>query len=198
MTRILAINGSYRDDGITDQALAIAVRTLQMAGAEVDTVMLRQEDIAFCRNCRSCMQEPGESPGACVLHDSMDDIVMRIEAADAYVLAAPTNLGSVTALFKRFMERLSVYAYWPWGRNAPTLRKAGRPEKKALLITSSAAPGILGRFLYGTRKQLKMAAGMIGARPVGTVFTGLIADEPDRRLPERARRRAEAFARRLA
>lgn len=25
------------------------------------------------------------------------------------------NFGSVTAIMKRFIERLTVYAYWPWG-----------------------------------------------------------------------------------
>jgi len=34
-TRVLAINGSYRDGGITDQAIALAVRALSESGAEV-------------------------------------------------------------------------------------------------------------------------------------------------------------------
>ena len=197
MTQILAINGSYRDDGITDQALAVAVQTLQIGGAEVDTIVLRQQDIGFCTNCRECMQEPGATPGRCVLHDSMRDVIDRIEAADGYVIAVPTNLGSATAVFKRFMERLAVYAYWPWGAPGPKYRKATEPRKKALLITSSAAPGLFGRLLYGTRRQLKMVAGVLGAQAIGTVSTGVIADQPRRRLPDRARRRTERLARKL-
>lgn len=51
-----------------------------------------------------------------------------------------------TALTKRFIERLSVYGYWPWGRPIPRMR---RPEKSrnAVLVTSSACPAFLGRFL---------------------------------------------------
>ena len=85
-------------------------------------------------------------------------LIDKIEQADAYILASPTNMGSVTAIFKRFMERLAVYAFWPWEMNAPQMRKADSPRKKALLVSSCAAPGILGRLLYSTRKQLKMTA----------------------------------------
>jgi multimeric flavodoxin WrbA len=43
----------------------------------------------------------------------MATLVERIEAADAYVFAAPTNFNSLSAVFKRLMERLAVYGYWP-------------------------------------------------------------------------------------
>jgi multimeric flavodoxin WrbA len=198
MTRILAINGSYRDGGITDQAVAIAARALLESGADVDTVLLRECDIEFCRNCRSCMQAPGADPGECVHNDGMRDLVRRIEDADGYILAAPTNLGSVTALFKRFMERLSVYAYWPWGRKAPEFRKAGKARKKALLVFSCAAPGLLGRMFFDTRKQLKMTAQTIGADPVGTLVVGLAAGGPEARFPRRLTAKAERLAGRLA
>lgn len=197
MTRILAINGSYRDGGVTDQAVAIAARVLLDAGADVDTVLLREQEIEFCSNCRRCMQDPGTQPGRCIYDDAMHDLVRRIEDADGYILAAPTNIGSITAIFKRFMERLSVYAYWPWGQKAPELRKAGKAGKKALLISSCAAPGLLGRIFFDSRKQLRMTAGTIGAEPVGTLFVGLAAGDPGAGFPPRLTARAERLARRL-
>lgn len=196
-TRVLAINGSYRDDGITDQALSAISRALTESGVQVDTVNLRAEDIRFCMNCRSCTQQPGEQPGHCVIDDSMRGVIDEIERADAYVLAAPTNFGSVTAIFKRFMERLMVYGFWPWGAPSPKFRKAGSITKKALLVTSCAAPGVLGRLTYSTSKQLRMTAKLIGAKPVGTLFTGLIAGEADARLSARTVRKAEILAHRL-
>ena len=195
--RVLSINGSYRDDGITDQAIEAATDALRQSGVEVETVTLRDYPIEFCLNCRACTQEPGDAPGRCVHHDGMRDVIEKIELADAYILAAPTNFDYVTALFKRFMERLVVYAYWPWGAPAPKFRKMKSPKKKALLISSSAAPGFMGRWLFGSTKQLKMTAKVIGADPVGTLFTGLIAGEPDTRLPRRMRRKALALADKL-
>ena len=180
--KILAINGSYRDDGITDQSVDTMVQALEATGADVETVQLREYPIKFCLNCRECTQQLGENPGRCVLDDGLNDLVTKIEQADGYILASPTNFGSVTASFKRLMERLIVYAYWPWGNHAPKFRKAKLVKKKALLITSSAAPGILGRLLYTTLKQLKMTAKVIGAKPVGTFYTGLAAEKSDQQL----------------
>lgn len=194
MTRILAINGSYRDDGMTDQVVEAAAGAARAAGAEVEIVALREYPIEFCLNCRECTQAPGAAPGECVQHDGMRALVEKIEQADAYVLASPTNFGSVTAIFKRFMERLVVYAYWPWDRNSPKLRKADLPAKPALLISSCAAPGFFGRWVYHTRNQLRMTAKTIGARPVGLLFTGLVSKQPHPGLSDRVRARAASLA----
>lgn len=197
MTKILAINGSYRNDGITDQAVDAMIQALKAAGAEVEIILLRKYPIGFCLNCRECTQRPGVAPGACVQHDGIQELIDKIEQADGYILASPTNFGSVTAIFKRFMERLAVYAYWPWDMNAPQFRKAHVPKKKAVLISSCAAPGILGRWLFGTHKQLKMTAQAIGADTVGTLFMGLIAKETPPRLPAGMQAKAKALAAKL-
>lgn len=195
--KILVINGSYRDDGITDQAVAVALQELKAAGAETEVVNLREYPIEFCHNCRECTQQPGEAPGKCVIDDGMNELIERIEAANAYVLAAPTNFGTVTAAFKRFMERLVAYAYWPWDKPYPKFRKTKAVKKKAILISSSAAPRLLGRWMYGSTRQLKMTAQTIGAEPVGILFTGLISQEQHKRLPQKAADRARRMAARL-
>ncbi len=175
-----------------DQAVETAARAAREVGAEVDVVHLRDTPIHFCQNCRACTQVPGESPGRCVQVDGMVELIARIEAADAYILASPTNFYAVTALFKRFMERLVVYAWWPWGQPAPKFRKAAR--KKAMLIASSAAPGIMGRLFYSTLKQLRETARTVGAKPVGSTFIGLVSQQERPTLGARvqARLRREA------
>lgn len=197
MNRILAINGSYREGGITDQTVAALAEALEEAGAEVEIILLRDYPIEFCLNCRVCTQQPGAAPGGCVLHDGMQELIDKIERADCYILASPTNFGSVTAVFKRFMERLTGYAYWPWAKNGPQFRKAPAPGKKALLVSSCAAPGILGRWLFETDKQLKLTAKTIGAESVGTLFTGMIAKAQQPQLARGARGRIKALAGRL-
>jgi len=194
MSRILVINGSYRDDGITDQAVAAAIAALNGSGVETEIINLRNYPIEFCLNCRECTQQPGESPGQCVLDDGMQDLIDKIEASQGFILAAPTNFGSVTAIFKRFMERLVAYAYWPWDKPYPQFRKAKAPRKKAMLISSSAAPALMGRWLFGSSKQLRMAAQTIGAEPVGTLFTGMTSTDKHRQLPQKTLTRARAMA----
>jgi multimeric flavodoxin WrbA len=197
MTKILAINGSYRDDGITDQAVETMTHTLESAGADVEIVLLREYPIEFCLNCRECTQAPGVNPGLCVQHDGMQALVNKIEQADAYILASPTNFGSVTAIFKRFMERLVVYAYWSWDMNAPRYRKADMPRKKAILVWSCAAPAVMGRWLYSTHKQLAMTAKTIGADTVGAVYTGLIAKHAHPELPNHVRTKIKSYSEKL-
>lgn len=184
MIRVLALNGSYRDSGITDQIVNAMAQAVEASGNKIEVVQLRDYPVEFCLNCRECTQQPGIRPGQCVHRDGMGALLEKIEAADAYILASPTNFGSVTAVFKRFMERLIVYAYWPWGKATPRFRKTGAKAKRALLVSSSAAPGLLGRWSFATRNQLKTTARTIGAKPVGTLFAGMIATQRDQRIPE--------------
>ena len=169
---IVAINGSYRDDGLTDHLVASATRELAEAGASIDVVTLRDCPIEFCLNCRECMREPGTKPGHCVLEDGMQHIINRMEQADAFIFASPTNFSTVTALFKRFMERLAPYGYWPASQAAPSFRKESLPPKKAMLIGSGSAPGLPGRYVFNTLRSLKVAANTINAKPVSTLFVG--------------------------
>ena len=128
----------------------------------------------------------------------MAELVARIEAADAYILAAPTNFSSVTALFKRFAERLAVYGYWPWGKAYPAFRKAKMRKKPAIIVSSCAAPGWMGRLTYNTNKSLKIAADTIGAKVVGSIVTGMISQERKPDLPASTARRARSLAPKLA
>lgn len=197
MKQILIINGSYRPGGITDQTLNLMAETLQKQGAVTETIHLRDYPVGFCLNCRECTRHPGDEPGKCIQHDGMQALVDKIEAADAYILATPTNFSSATAVFKRFMERLIVYAYWPWGQPAPHLRKAKSARKEAALVSSCAAPGLLGRWVYSTHSQLKQTAKTIGADTVGSLFTGLVSQQPHAELPESVQRKAVALAAKL-
>jgi multimeric flavodoxin WrbA len=197
MTKILAINGSYRDVGVTDKTVELLIQELISAGAEVESILLRDYPIEFCLNCRECTQQAGEAPGKCVLDDGMHKLVEKIEQADAYIFASPTNFGSVTALFKRFMERLIVYGYWPWGSKFPKFRKEKVVKKKAILVSSCGAPGLMGRWLFGTYGQLKKTAQVVGADPVGEIFTGLVSTEPYPELPDRSIAKIKALAAKL-
>lgn len=177
MKKIIAINGSYRNHGITDQTLDAFAREAQNLGVNFEIILLRDQQIQFCTNCRACTQDQGETPGHCVINDAMTEIIPKIEQADGFILASPTNFYTSTALLKRFLERLVIYAYWPWEMNSPKYRKAGIQKKKAIIVSSCAAPGFLGRFFFGTNKQLKIAAETIGAKTVGSIFTGLVGKE---------------------
>ncbi len=179
---LLFIDGSYRDGGVTDSILKLLTEEAKRLGASVETVHLRNYPIEFCLNCRECTQQSGSQPGHCVIDDGMHALIEKIETADGLVLASPTNFGTVTAVFKRFMERLVPYAYWPWGTPAPKKRKQGSALKKAVLVTSSAAPSILARIGFNTRSVLKKTAQTVGAKTVAIIDIGMVSQTPDPKL----------------
>jgi multimeric flavodoxin WrbA len=204
--KILAIDGSYRRGGITDQLVDALLGAAETGGARTERVHLIDEHIAFCMNCRACAAEPLERApvrGACQLDDAMTPLLASIDAADGLVLAAPTNFGSVTAVTKRFMERLICYAHWPWGQPAPRLRRdliegKARARRPAVLVTSSAAPSVMARLTGKTLKELKQTVEVLGAEPVGSLWAGLSAQQPEQVIQSGARRRAERLGRKLA
>lgn len=196
--KILAINGSYRSNGCTDQILYQLASKLQEGGAEVEQVDLRDYTIEFCYNCRECTQTKGVALGQCVQQDDMAILIEKIERADAYILASPTNIGSVTALFKRFMERLVVYLYWPWDKQGPPQRrKRNTPKKPAILVTSGSAPVFISRWTSTTRKELATTAKVIRATVHGIVDAGLIATRPFPALNKRMQKRIHKAAHKL-
>ena len=140
--RITAIVGSYRKDGVIDQAVDEMLAAAREAGAETTKIYLVDTRIEFCTNCRLCAQQEGAARGLCPIADQMGDVLDQVEASDAIILASPTNFATVTALMKRFIERLVCYAYWPWGMTAPKVRNRQMP-RRAVLVASSAAPALL-------------------------------------------------------
>ena len=193
--QVIIINGSYRNEGVTDLMLGIVEERLIEAGISVETVLLRDVPVEFCRNCRHCTQAEGSAPGECVIDDDMHLLIEKLEAADGYVFASPTNYGTVTALFKRFLERMVVYGYWPWGTPFPAYRK--KETKAALCVSSCAAPSIMGRIDFNTLKTLKMAARNVGAKVADTLLVGLVASEQTPKVSPRDRKRIEQTAQKL-
>jgi multimeric flavodoxin WrbA len=192
--KIVAIDGSYRRGGTIAQAVDAAAGAAQAGGADVRVFRLAEKNVLFCDNCRACAQAPGTKRGHCPLVDDMNEMLDAIEAADGLILAAPVNCFNVNALTRRFMERMTPYAHWPWGTMAPAMRlKAG--AKKAVLITSSAMPSFFGRLATGAMRALKFIALGFGARTAGTLFIGLASMEPKPPLPPRDRRLAENLGR---
>jgi NAD(P)H-dependent FMN reductase len=193
--KITAILGSYRRGGIVESAVDELLAAAETCGAAVEKIHLLDRRVEFCANCRNCTTEPGPDRGRCLIADDVPAILDALEASDAFVLAAPVNFWTVTALMKRFIERTVCCGYWPWG-GAPKPRRS--PGKRAAVITASAAPAIMARFGTNAGKLLRRVARLLGAKQVDTLWIGLARRTSDAGLPDNARARARALGRRLA
>ncbi|OQW94819.1 MAG: NAD(P)H dehydrogenase [Verrucomicrobia bacterium A1] len=195
--RILGIVGSYRKGGVIDTLVTETLAAAAEQGARTSKIYLLDQRIEFCANCRVCTQKPGPEPGNCVQKDDMAAILAEYRDADAVVIGAPVNFYNVNALTRKFMERLVCCAYWPWGAHGPRMR-VKNPSKPAVLISSMAMPTILGRLFNGVPRALKLIATTLGAKPVGTILVGMIAQREHPAVPAKALQRARDAGRILA
>ena len=194
--KVTAIVGSYRKGGIIVQAVGEILAAARETGAETTTISLMDKHIDFCRNCRACTQSEGSGRGVCAIKDDLDAVLREIEASDALILASPMNFGTVTAVTKRFIERLICLVYWPWGQMAPRNRIREK-SKRAVIVTASSAPAFVYWFISDIVGLLKTAAGLLGAKTVGVLFIGLAAGKQQPELGERQRRRARRLGKKL-
>ncbi|MCE5268388.1 MAG: flavodoxin family protein [Planctomycetaceae bacterium] len=195
--RVTAIVGTYRKGHVIDQAVDEILAAAREAGAETSKIYLIDRHIEFCTNCRACTQAEGPQRGECPIQDDMRAILDQIDESDALVLASPMNFGTVTAVTKRFIERLVCYAYWPWGNHAPKTRNKRR-TKRAVLVISSAAPSLLARLMTRIVGLLKGVAGLLGAKTIGVLSIGLVGGEQNADIGQRAKRKAQRLGRKLA
>ncbi len=195
--KIIAVIGSYRKDGMIDLLVSEILDAASDEGADVQRIYLVDQDIAFCTNCRLCTQSPEKARGQCRHADAMEPLLDELETADAYVLASPMNFGAVTAITKRFIERLVCYAYWPWGANIPRQRDK-RKYRHAVVVATSAAPALFARYGTPIVNQLKSVAGLLNAKTVGVLFVGFAAKSAAPTPSPRARKKARKLGRKLA
>jgi multimeric flavodoxin WrbA len=195
--RVTAILGTYRKGGVIDTAVDEVLAAAREGGATTLKIYLIERHVEFCSNCRTCMQQAGAQRGECCIADDMSDILNDIEQSDGLVLASPMNFGTVTAVMKRFIERLGCFAYWPWGAKGPKARSEAK-AKRAVVIASSAMPAIMALLMTGIVGLLKKTAGLLGARTVGMVFIGLAAQQEKQDIGRRARAKARSLGKKLA
>jgi putative NADPH-quinone reductase len=197
--KVIGVIGSYRKGHVIDSVVSAILEGAAQTGAETEKIYLIDKNIEFCDNCRACTQDEQAkgAHGKCVHDDDMEEMLGKIENADGIVLASPVNFSTVTALMKRFIERLIVCAYWPWEEPIPKMRIKSS-DRTAVLVTSSAAPAFIGRLLMPNALGImKSAAKCVGAKVVRKFYFGLVAGTRDHRLSDKALRKARKAGRRL-
>lgn len=103
--KVIALNSSPRGEGIskTGMLLDALAEGMREAGAEVETIHLRQKKINKCMGCYTCWTK---SPGVCAHKDDMTrELFPKWVEADLAVYATPLYHFSLNASMKAFIER---------------------------------------------------------------------------------------------
>lgn len=107
MSKVIAVNGGPRKGRNTSKLLECALEGAKSAGAETEAI-INLYDLNFkgCVSCFRCKLKQGGHPGKCAMHDDLSEILERIPAYDALLLASPIYLWDVTGMTRMFLERL--------------------------------------------------------------------------------------------
>jgi multimeric flavodoxin WrbA len=117
--KVLAIVGSPRIGGNTEQLTQEALRVIGETGIDTELVQLADKSILPCTSCDAC-----ESEEFCPLDDDLLPLYHRLKEAHGIILASPVYFGSATPQLKAFMDRAGYISY----NNGYTLaRKVGGP-----------------------------------------------------------------------
>jgi multimeric flavodoxin WrbA len=103
--KVLALNSSPRgsDKSKTELMLNCLIGGMRDAGAEVETVALREKTVKHCIGCYTCWTK---TPGTCIHKDDMtNELFPKWLESEIVVYATPLYNFTMTATLKAFIER---------------------------------------------------------------------------------------------
>jgi len=184
--KVFAINSSPRANGIsrTWMMLEALLNGMREAGADVETIHLRQKKINNCIGCFTCWTK---TPGVCVHKDDMTkELFPKWLEADIAVYATPLYHYTVNAAMKSFIERTLPVAQPLFERlesetshplrytvpKAVVLSVAGFPEASVFAQLTSYMKFLLGKVLVA--EIYRPAAEMLSLPHMSEVRTDIL------------------------
>jgi multimeric flavodoxin WrbA len=99
--KVLMINGSPRINGATATALKEMEKIFEEQNVEVEIVNVGAMPVRGCMACGSCYKT-----GKCVIDDIVNELALKLEAADGLVVASPVYYASANATIIAVLDRL--------------------------------------------------------------------------------------------
>lgn len=101
MAKILAVNGSPRENGNTAAMLRTVLTACERAGHTTQIYQAGGRPTLGCLGCGAC----GTHTGYCVREDWMNELYPLMKSADAILLGSPTYFGDLTPEMKAVLDR---------------------------------------------------------------------------------------------
>lgn len=101
--KVVAFNGSPRQDGNTACLINHVFVALQAEGIETEMVQVGGNLIHGCTACYQCFERKN---GRCVIEtDLVNDCIAKMRQADGIILASPTYFADVSSELKALIDR---------------------------------------------------------------------------------------------
>lgn len=146
--KIVALMGSPRGmKGNTGRLLEELVAGVEEEGGTVEVIPLAEKTLRPCVACDCCHVQ-----GECPVDDDFREIFAKVEASDAFVLASPNYICSVTAQMKAFMDRCggAIHCQSLEGKYGAALETSGGGEDEEVLDYLERFVGLLGANSVGS------------------------------------------------
>lgn len=99
--KVLILSASPRRNGNCSLLCQEFLRGAKDSGNQVEYIFLRDKKIGYCTACRYCKSHDGK----CVQDDDMNEINLKMLAADVLVLASPIYYFTVNGQMKTLIDR---------------------------------------------------------------------------------------------
>ncbi len=99
--KVLILSGSPRVGGNSDLLCDEFMKGALEAGNRVEKINVATRKIGFCRGCYHCESHAG----VCALKDDMAEVLEKMLAADAIVMATPVYFYAICAQLKAVIDR---------------------------------------------------------------------------------------------
>ena len=105
--KVVAFNGSPRENGNTATMLAVVLEELERQGIETELVHLKGP-LSGCRACFKCREKKN---GRCVQDkDLINQCIEKMVAADGIIIGSPTYFADLTPETKALIDRAGFVA----------------------------------------------------------------------------------------
>lgn len=145
--KVVAINGSPRGmGGSTGRLLEEVLVGVAQSGADVEIVCLSETPIKPCVACDAC-----HKVGVCPVQDDYEAVKEKLLACDAYILASPNYIFSVTGQMKCFFDRCNGLAHCTAleGKYAALVEVSGGGDDEEVLSYMQRHVNSLGAYCVG-------------------------------------------------
>lgn len=136
--KVVALNGSPRKGGNTEQCLNVIGRELAKQGIDFEIIQVGNHAVRGCTACYTCLK-PGNY-GRCVqTSDPVNEWIQKMRDADGIILASPVYYGGISGTMKCFLDRAFLSSGADFrlkaGAAITTLRRSGGLETYNQLLS---------------------------------------------------------------
>lgn len=106
--KVLAINGSARKDGNTQQLIHMVFQELEKEKIETELIHIGGKPLRGCIACMKCWE--GVNERCSIKNDGINEYIQKVKCADGIILASPSYFANVSSELKAFIDRVGMVA----------------------------------------------------------------------------------------